>query len=266
MKQPVHLPILVWCLLTALVLFGAWVCHDLGLIAAMVAADRSQICIVLLVMYLIGLGHSFVHTLRISRELAHAAHVGDLLGGGRGGALRLVERRLELEGGRPLPAGFVTAYLTEAAIAAQSRPAASDGGESRSSLLDAFAAPLRGAADFGWFYADLMLKVGFLGTLVGFILMLSSVADTGSIDATTMQRVMTQMSFGMSTALYTTLASLVAGILLSIPYHLLERFLDQLLETAVRLEEVEVASRLLPSAMWVHHDAPGTAVPHPAAG
>jgi hypothetical protein len=244
MKQPPHLPILAWFVLIGLVIFGAFVSLDQGLVSAMVAADRSHICVVLVVMYVIGAGHSFFHTLNMSRELESATALRALLTENPGRSLRVVNRRLELDGGQRLPAGLVSDYLSEVAIGMQNAVTGGDGGELRSNLLDAHAAPMRGATDFGWYYADLMLKVGFLGTLVGFILMLSSVADTATIDSTTMQRVMTQMSYGMSTALYTTLASLVAGILLSIPYHLLERFLDQLLETAVHLGEVELGPRL----------------------
>jgi biopolymer transport protein ExbB/TolQ len=55
-----------------------------------------------------------------------------------------------------------------------------------------------------------------------------------------MQKVLQQMSVGMSTALYTTLASLVAGILLSIPYYLLDRGLEALLQVTVHVKEVLV--------------------------
>jgi biopolymer transport protein ExbB/TolQ len=70
---------------------------------------------------------------------------------------------------------------------------------------------------------------------------LSSVAETGALDAGTMQKVLTQMSVGMSTALYTTLASLVAGILLSIPYYLLDRCLEALLQITIEIRDVLLA-------------------------
>jgi hypothetical protein len=59
-----------------------------------------------------------------------------------------------------------------------------------------------------------------------------------------MQGILKEMSFGMSTALNTTLSSLVAGILLSFPYYLLGRGLEELLETTVRLARAEVLPRL----------------------
>jgi biopolymer transport protein ExbB/TolQ len=96
----------------------------------------------------------------------------------------------------------------------------------------------------GWFVIDLMLKVGFLGTLVGFIWMLSSVSKHSVIDAQSMQLILRDMSYGMGIALNTTLISLVTATLLSAPYYLLSRGLDELIECTVRLTQVEVLPRL----------------------
>ena len=74
--------------------------------------------------------------------------------------------------------------------------------------------------------------------------MLGSVSQQELLDASMMQRVLKQMSFGMSTALNTTLVSLVGGILLSIPYYLLGRGLDKLLEDTIHITEVQIWPRL----------------------
>jgi hypothetical protein len=247
MKQPENLLLLVWLLLTGLVAFGAVVCTDQGLIQAMIVADQSRICIVLIVMYLAGLAHTLIRTLYLSRQLDLASQVQSMLGANPGEPLHISGRRLTLASGVTLPSGFLTDYLVDVASAASPPPGTGHEAAPANDLLDAYASRIRGAHDFGWFYIDLMLKVGFLGTLVGFILMLGSVADTSSLDATTMQKVLTQMSYGMSTALYTTLASLVGGILLAVPYQLLERGLNRLLEITIYIKEVSAANRPRPS-------------------
>jgi hypothetical protein len=144
-------------------------------------------------------------------------------------------------GGAVLPGGFIADYIADYA---GTRAAPSDPQSESGDLLEAYASRLRGKHEFGWFWIDLMLKVGFLGTLVGFIMMLASVSQNTVIDASTMQNVLKQMSYGMSTALNTTLASLVAGTLLSFPYYLLGRGLDELIECTVRIAQVEVIPRL----------------------
>ncbi len=198
----------------------------------MLEADRSQICLVLLFMYAIGVGHTFKRTLYLSRELNYAVTIAD----------RLARREVDPDALRTrsaaqaagLPQSFVTDYLAD-------YHASQIGPDAPSDLLDSYASRFRGAHEFGWFYIDLILKVGFIGTLVGFILMLSSVVQSGTLDASTMQKVLQQMSIGMSTALYTTLASIVVGILLSAPYYLLDRGLEALLQVTVQIKEVLTA-------------------------
>lgn len=227
-----HVLLLLWLVLLGLVVFGALVGVDQQLVQVMIAADQSRICLVLILMYCIGVGHTFKRTLYLSRELNQAVTLAERLARRELSPAALRSRDSARAAG--VPAGFVVDYLADH-HAAQAAP------EAPSDLLDAYASRLRGAHEFGWFYIDLLLKVGFLGTLVGFILMLSSVAQSGTLDASTMQKVLQQMSVGMSTALYTTMASLVAGILLSVPYYLLDRGLEALLQVTVHVKEVLTA-------------------------
>lgn len=240
LAPPPHLLLLCWLGLTSLVVFGSVVIVDQGLLQKMLSADRSQICIVVIAMYLLGLGHTFLRTRWLSGEVeATQALVNRLEAGTGTTSLAISSRALTFTEGAAEPSGFTSDYLVEhfGASTVTSEQAASD-------LLEAYASRVRSANEFGWFYIDLMLKVGFLGTLVGFILMLSSVAETGALDATTMQKVLKQMSLGMSTALYTTLASLVGGILLSVPYYLLDRGLERLLQLTIYAKDVLVPAQL----------------------
>jgi hypothetical protein len=240
LEPPPQLLLLMWLALTSLVVFGSAVIVDQGLLQRMLYADRSQICLVVIGMYFIGLGHTYLRTRFIARELDTAHTLVDQLERGNGQpVITISSRAATFVDGTPVPRGFLSDYLREH----YGSPAATGDGAA-TDLLDAYASRVRSANEFGWFYIDLMLKVGFLGTLVGFILMLSSVADTGALDATTMQKVLKQMSLGMSTALYTTLASLVGGILLSVPYYLLDRGLDRLLQLTVYAKDVLVPPQL----------------------
>ncbi len=75
-----------------------------------------------------------------------------------------------------------------------------------------------------------MLKLGLLGTVIGFIFMLGSLVDLQSIDITVMQKLLGQMSAGMKVALFTTLAGMSCGVLLNIKYQLLDWSVDGLLD------------------------------------
>ena len=73
----------------------------------------------------------------------------------------------------------------------------------------------------GWFAADSVLKIGLLGTIIGFILMLAPIGDLTSFDAASLQTALAAMSAGMAVALYTTLTGLIANIILRFQFQFL---------------------------------------------
>lgn len=240
-----HFILLVWLLTFGLVSFGIVVCYDTHLIQEMIKTDRSMICMVVMAMYAVGVGHSLWRTLHISRELNLVVQTGEILRAeSPSSEIAVSHDGVQLGSGKALPESFVTRYVTDLFRTLKAEANVSQQVESRADILEAYASKVRGANEFGWFLIDLMLKVGFLGTLIGFIMMLGAVSQQELLDASMMQRVLKQMSFGMSTALNTTLISLVGGILLSIPYYLLGRGLDDLLEDTIHLTEVQIWPRL----------------------
>lgn len=88
---------------------------------------------------------------------------------------------------------------------------------------------LKGPLDNGWFIADAMIKLGLIGTVIGFILMLSSVPHTQDIDVATIQAMLETMTEGMRVALYTTVAGIGGGLIISLQCQILERASDELL-------------------------------------
>ncbi|MCH1485916.1 MAG: MotA/TolQ/ExbB proton channel family protein [Alphaproteobacteria bacterium] len=73
----------------------------------------------------------------------------------------------------------------------------------------------------GWFAADSVLKIGLLGTIIGFILMLAPIGELTSFDASSLQSALAGMSAGMAVALYTTLTGLIANIILRFQFQFL---------------------------------------------
>ena len=102
-------------------------------------------------------------------------------------------------------------------------------------LIEALERRIMGAHQLGWLLADLMVKLGLLGTVVGFIAMLGALTTLGSFDVAAIQGLLLDMSTGMRIALFTTLSGLGAGVLLGIQYHVVERGAEQLL---ARIAEV----------------------------
>lgn len=71
--------------------------------------------------------------------------------------------------------------------------------------------------DVGWFISEACLALGMIGTVTGFLLMLSGAfADIDLANTATIQTALSKMALGMSTALYTTLVGLICSLTLKI--------------------------------------------------
>src|SRR5258708_7746691 len=79
-----------------------------------------------------------------------------------------------------------------------------------------------GSTGRGNFAADSLMKLGLLGTIIGFIIMLAPIAGLDVSDKSVLKSSMGVMSDGMAVAMYTTLAGLVGSILLKLQYYMLE--------------------------------------------
>jgi len=84
--------------------------------------------------------------------------------------------------------------------------------------------------EIGWFSSDVCLNVGMMGTVVGFIMMLVGFASIDTADVSKIQNLLASMSYGMSTALYTTLVGLVCSQALKIQYFNLTHDINKIIE------------------------------------
>ena len=96
----------------------------------------------------------------------------------------------------------------------------------------------------GVFVSDTLYKLGLLGTVIGFILMLVSMRDLGEFDVETMRSALQSMTGGMAVALLTTITGLSAGVLLRMQFNILDNLVLKIVQHLVRFSEV-----ILPSAM-----------------
>lgn len=73
-------------------------------------------------------------------------------------------------------------------------------------------------SEIGWFASDICLNIGMVGTIWGFIAMLSGFIDCDVSDIESVQSLLTAISGGMSVALYTTLTGLICSQLLKVQF------------------------------------------------
>ncbi len=85
-----------------------------------------------------------------------------------------------------------------------------------------------GAHETAWWFAAAAIKLGLLGTVVGFIVMATQIGRMPSFDLDQVQNLLKQMTQGMAIALYTTLVGLIANLWLGMQLLLLDRLADRL--------------------------------------
>ena len=225
-------------------MFGIVVSWNEGLIMQLVNGDRSRICLVIALLYVIGSLHCANRVIFLSSELNHAADVADsIAAAGRNNSITIKDGRLYVGDAERLPVCLMTQHFIDL-IDSRENLHEKEGGPEKSNLVEALAERLKGAHELGWFGVDILLKLGLIGTIIGFILMLGSMANTASLDVNTMQKVLRQMSSGMGTALFTTLAGLIGSILLGLQYLLLDKGADELLHRVIRVAELEIKPTL----------------------
>ncbi len=77
-----------------------------------------------------------------------------------------------------------------------------------------------------WFISDMFFTIGMVGTVIGFIFMLSGFDGIDFSNPDTTRNMIGNLSFGMSTALYTTLTGLICSIILKVQCFMLEYSLE----------------------------------------
>ena len=193
--------LLVFAALSGLELFLVYLLDDSGVLALLFIEDRSYLSRLILSIY----GFASLHILLV--------------------AYLLSRETLGLDHDAPGAAGsHVRQYFTLL------RQPSDDSDETGNMLLDALDGRCRGRFRFGYVISDLLLKLGLLGTIIGFIFMLGSLVDLRSIDISVMQKLLGEMSGGMKVALYTTLTGMSCGVLLNMKYQLLDWHVDNLLD------------------------------------
>ena len=255
-----HRLLLQWMILVGVMGFVLFVVWHQGLIELLLGYDRSRISLAILIIFALASGHAAVQVYHLSNELDAGGTIMELLRSMPDAKLRLADDGTATLADRPLPDCLLTQHICHALQQYRGRSPGPETTGEQSVLLGALERRIKGRHSIGWLIADLMFKLGLLGTVIGFILMLGAVTDISDFDVGTMQVMLRDMSGGMRVALFTTLSGLIGGILLGMQYHLVDRGADELLATITEVSEIYVMPRILSAsagaqASGAGHDA-----------
>lgn len=87
-----------------------------------------------------------------------------------------------------------------------------------------------GAHEAVWWINGVLLKLGLLGTVAGFVIMAFQIAGLDAFDIAQAQQLMKRMTGGMAIALLTTLVGLTGNIVLGLQLLLLDRAADRVVD------------------------------------
>lgn len=238
-RHEAHATFYRWLILFGILLFGAFVAHQHALPAALLEADESRLSVIIVALFLLTSLDAGRRAWRLGSELAIAFATRDQIAAG----VRLFET---LDNGQVTlvnsadSESFTHHHLLLLANKTKQHAALCP----QDTLLERLENAIGRGHETGWFIADLMVRLGLLGTVIGFIYMLSSISQVSSVDVQALQQLLSNMSGGMRIALYTTLTGLGAGILLGLQYRLLDQAVDRLMAEIIEIAEVDITVEL----------------------
>ena len=180
------------------------------------ASDSTRITLFIGLIFFVALGHGALRAWRVSCELNHLSAFAN-------------------KGDWVPSSSVVGSYLNHQNLNDEEQ------GEKR--LDDVLSERMRGPQEIGWFLSGLLVKLGLLGTVIGFIFMLGSVADLESLDISDAQDLIQRMTKGMGVALVTTLVGLTASMITGFQYLMIDRGADRLISGAYLLASEKRAAR-----------------------
>ena len=219
-----------WSLLAGLVLVAAYIAHDHGYFEQVLEADASRLCILIAGLFLAATAHAAWHVVRVTRQITAADNWLHRPPLDTTAAAPLDDRALDFS----TPAEFVQGYVADLHTARLADPARY--GE-QPLTLEIYADRLRSPVDIGWYLVDILIRLGLVGTIIGFIMILGSLSSGPAPTPENIQTLLISMSGGMGTALYTTLAGLVTGMALGAQYMVLGRGTEELVALLVRIRD-----------------------------
>ena len=243
LQKSEHHLFLSWLIFTGVVLFLLVVAWQENILATLLAADRSKISVAISLSYAWVTLHCALRVFKISSEINKSKLVETLITEkGAESKLIIKENKIAVNDNL-LPDCLVTDYICELFSKNKLEERDQKINNLESGHIEFYISKLKSPHEIGWFIADLMIRMGLLGTIIGFILMLGAVANMSDFNANAVQKVLSHMSAGMGTALYTTLAGLICSILSAIQYQMLDRGADDLIASMRHLVFVHLPEK-----------------------
>lgn len=94
---------------------------------------------------------------------------------------------------------------------------------------------LRGSHEIGWFITESLTKLGLLGTVIGFLIMLTALVGSSQLELSAMQAILRDMAAGMGIKIIATVVGLLCNMVLALQWLLLDRCAEKVHGAALLL-------------------------------
>lgn len=203
-----YYPFYGWLLIAGVIVFSTYLLWDFGLLKQLVDNDITYLSSIIIFLFFIFTLYLGLASWRLSRQLNLAQN---------------------FTNNENPPASWAAEHISLLNWQRQQ-----DTNESEPLLARLIEKIHRGHAN-GWFFSDVLMRLGLIGTVIGFVLMLGTVYQLKDNDIQALQQLLGTMGSGMQVALYTTLSGLGCGLIISLQCQWLDRCADSLVSKIIEL-------------------------------
>lgn len=211
-----YLILMQWLMLAGLIGFGIFMAWDTGLLPNMLENDNTRLSILILALFFVAYLHCGERSYFLSKQFIGLFQYYD-------------------------PVNSPIDNPAKAPVSDYLRQSSGRDEQDLTLLTEVLAERIRGQHQIGWFVTGALIKLGLLGTVIGFMLMLGSLDNIKSMDLEQVQTLMQTMTQGMKIALNTTLLGLTSSLLLGVQYLYLDRRADQLIAQTIQLSKQDTS-------------------------
>lgn len=213
MSRDSFYPFYGWLIIVGLILFGAYLLWDLNLLQHLIQEDITYLSVIILALFSLVTCYLGIAAWGLAKQTHITTHF-------ENDPIKTIEQPPNAWAGEHLQ--FVK-WQREHSI------------NESESLLARLVENVHRGHSTGWFLSDILMRLGLIGTVIGFVLMLSTVYQLKDNDVNALQQLLSTMGSGMRVALFTTLTGLGTALLISIQCQWLDRCADKLIGRIIAL-------------------------------
>ncbi len=220
-------------------IFAIFISFDLGILSFIASTDSTRISLIIITLFVISSLFVGYRNWRIVQEYKISYFLKELF---EASAYKLDNIPTVLHS---KSTSFTAKYLYQLSTNKSEKDV--------SQLGELYAEALSGPNKIAWFMSGILIKLGLLGTVIGFVLMLGTVSDLDSLDISGVKQLMQQMTQGMGVAMFTTMTGLIGSMLLSLQCLMLERSTDKLVSVTVTMGQALHLRQEIPATQATSH-------------